>query len=56
MFDNKMKNLSDGQKQKIKSTLFFLSEYNIADTALTEKIGRLPLKDLYNEKLVELAS
>lgn len=50
--DYREQEFNQRQKQKIKSTLFFLSEYNIADTALTEKIGRLPLKDLYNEKLL----
>jgi signal transduction histidine kinase len=40
------------QKEKIKSTLFFLSEYKEADRALTDKIDRLTLNDLYNEKLL----
>lgn len=40
------------QKEKIKSTLFFLSEIKKADKDLTEAIDRLTINDLYNEKLL----
>jgi signal transduction histidine kinase len=40
------------QKEKIKSTLFFLSEIKKADNELTEAIDRLTINDLYNEKLL----
>lgn len=40
------------QKEKIKSTLFFLSEIKKADKELTEAIDRLTINDLYNEKLL----
>lgn len=40
------------QKEKIKSTLFFLSEAKKADKELTELIGRFKLSELYNEKLL----
>lgn len=40
------------QKEKIKSTLFFLSEIEKADKELAEAIDRLTIHDLYNEKLL----
>lgn len=40
------------QKEKIKSTLYFLSEIKKADNTLTEAIDRLTIHDLYNEKLL----
>ncbi len=40
------------QKEKIKSTLFFLTEIKKADNELTEAIDRLTINDLYNEKLL----
>lgn len=40
------------QKEKIKSTLFFLSEIKRTDNELTEAIDRLTINDLYNEKLL----
>ncbi|MER3464947.1 MAG: sensor histidine kinase [Chitinophagaceae bacterium] len=40
------------QKEKIKSTLLFLSEMKRADNELTEAIDRLTINDLYNEKLL----
>lgn len=40
------------QKEKIKSTLYFLSEIKKADNTLTESIDRLTIHDLYNEKLL----
>jgi signal transduction histidine kinase len=40
------------QKEKIKSTLLFLSEIKRADKELTEAIDRLTIHDLYNEKLL----
>lgn len=40
------------QKEKIKSTLFFLSEIKKAENTLTESIDRLTIHDLYNEKLL----
>ena len=40
------------QKEKIKSTLFFLSEIKKADNELTEAIDRLSINNLYNEKLL----
>jgi signal transduction histidine kinase len=40
------------QKEKIKSTLFFLSEIKRADNELTEAIDRLNIHDLFDEKLL----
>lgn len=40
------------QKEKIKSTLRFLSEIKRIDHELTEAIDRLTINDLYNEKLL----
>ncbi len=40
------------QKEKIKSTLHFLSEIKRIDNELTEAIDRLTINDLYNEKLL----
>ncbi|WP_290709175.1 histidine kinase dimerization/phospho-acceptor domain-containing protein, partial [Flavihumibacter sp. CACIAM 22H1] len=40
------------QKEKIRSTLFFLSENKNADWELTSKIDRLTINDLVNEKLL----
>lgn len=40
------------QKEKIKSTLFFLSEIKKADNELTEAIDRLTINDIYNEKIL----
>lgn len=40
------------QKEKIKSTLFYLSEIKKADRELTAAIDRLSINDLYNEKLL----
>ncbi|MEO9217431.1 MAG: HAMP domain-containing sensor histidine kinase [Bacteroidia bacterium] len=40
------------QKDKIKSTLFFLSEIKKADNELTQAIDKLTINDLYNEKLL----
>lgn len=40
------------QKEKIKSTLFFLSEVQKADKDLTEAIDRLTINSLYNEKIL----
>ncbi len=40
------------QKEKIKSTLFFLTEIKKADHDLLEAIDRLTINDLYDEKLL----
>jgi signal transduction histidine kinase len=40
------------QKEKIKSTLIFLSEIKRADNELTEAIDRLNIHDLFDEKLL----
>lgn len=46
------KEFQQRQKEKIKTTLFFLSEVQKADQELTEAIDRLTINDLYNEKLL----